>query len=120
MRWSDVLPGILVHHDQLGIGKISRKLEENDPELGVHVNFLFYAPEIKVRLDVLKLVDGSNVRVTYSIVDIESVKPENYSQDSINLSKEDVVIWSTKPVEWFAPAGVQRGKLNIIKKVLPK
>jgi hypothetical protein len=86
MKSEDILKSILVHHEQLGLGKISR---ENCNDEDVWVQFLFYAPEILMTKESLVVVDGYNVVVSYEVA-VEGVSNTTIRQSQVSIKKDTI------------------------------
>lgn len=95
MKIENAICGLIVHHDQLGIGKISSV--DSDTET-IEVIFLFYAPVVKLNPDTLTVVGGSTVNVIYG---------DGYNQNFTSLYNKGQQIFPplTKPF-WFNSASL--------------
>jgi hypothetical protein len=62
MKAEDHARGLLVRHDQLGLGKLGAIEESKD---AAWVTFIFFAPDMLVELDALSIVNACNVQVSF-------------------------------------------------------
>lgn len=88
--FKDLVVGMIVHHDELGIGKIVELRNEGEG-VGIIVAFLFYAPNIMVTEDSIWLVDARDVRVKYrnfeqghgSLLKLEEVEEDEEDNNNV-------------------------------------